>query len=219
MTFAQPRHRLLAPVFGFLLLFGVAGCDPAMDTRTALIIQTLVDADRDLVVTRPTLVAEKYQVMAQGLQPYLRGTALIFYRDLSRYQDSQASILHGTGTEQEPYHRSQAVGDELLQIRSSTRSRRSSHQPYCRGHSANPCPSRPSARAAWTARSTGFAGIRVGPAQAAVLTILEPILRRTPASRCWGRCGSACLPPAPACYPRAPAHAPTQRRQAGRSGG
>lgn len=100
MTFAHLRHRFLAPVFGLHLLFGVAGCDPAMDTRTALITQTLVDADRDLVATRPTLVAEKYQVMAQGLQPYLRGTALLFYRDLSRYQDSQASILHGTGAEQ-----------------------------------------------------------------------------------------------------------------------
>ncbi len=100
MTFAHPKHRFLAPVFGLLVQFGIAGCDPAMDTRTALIIQTLVDADRDLIATRPMLVADKYQAMAEGLQPYLRGTALLFYRDLSRYQDSQASILHGTGAEQ-----------------------------------------------------------------------------------------------------------------------
>ena len=35
---------LCAGVWGLL-----AGCQPTLDTRTALIVQTLVDADRDLI--------------------------------------------------------------------------------------------------------------------------------------------------------------------------
>ena len=100
MIISLGKKRFLGILSGLLVLFGIAACDPAMDTRTALIIQTLMDADRDLIATRPMLVASKYQAMAEGLQPYLRGTALLFYRDLSRYQDGQASILHGSGTEQ-----------------------------------------------------------------------------------------------------------------------
>jgi uncharacterized protein (DUF2252 family) len=75
------------------------GCDPPLDTRSALIVQTMVDADRDLIASRPQLVADKYEKMASGLQPFLRGSAQLFYRDLSRYRDSQGSVLHGKGAE------------------------------------------------------------------------------------------------------------------------
>lgn len=78
----------------------LGGCDAALDTRTALLVQTLVDADRDLAASRPALVAGKYQEMAAGLHPFLRGTATVFYRDLSRYQDGQAALPHGDGAEQ-----------------------------------------------------------------------------------------------------------------------
>ncbi|HNK47264.1 MAG TPA: DUF2252 family protein [Pseudomonadota bacterium] len=86
---------LCAGVWGLL-----AGCQPTLDTRTALIVQTLVDADRDLIANRPALLATKYEVMAEGLQPFLRGTAGIFYRDLSRYQDEAAQVPHGVAAEQ-----------------------------------------------------------------------------------------------------------------------
>lgn len=75
-------------------------CDAPLDTRSALIVQTLVDTDRDLIAMRPALVAAKYEAMAEGPQPFLRGTAVLFYRDRSRYQDAQAALLHGEGAEQ-----------------------------------------------------------------------------------------------------------------------
>lgn len=97
-----PSHRLTG--WPRILLLGICGlvpaCQPSLDTRTALIVQTLVDADRDIVASRPALVASKYEAMAEGLQPFLRGTAAVFYRDLSRYQGSSAEVLHGVGTEQ-----------------------------------------------------------------------------------------------------------------------
>jgi len=97
-------------VVSLLLLVAGAHCDPALDSRTAFIVSTLVDADRDLIASRPTLVASKYEVMASGLQPFLRGTATLFYRDLSRYQGEQAMIPHGEGTEQ-----TQLYGDVHLE--------------------------------------------------------------------------------------------------------
>ena len=93
--------RWLAALLALLGGTALGGCDAALDTRTALLVQTLVDADRDLAASRPELVAGKYQEMAAGLHPFLRGTATVFYRDLSRYQDSQAALPHGDGAEQE----------------------------------------------------------------------------------------------------------------------
>lgn len=81
-----------------VLLLGF-GCDPSLDTRTALIVSTMIDADRDLIAARPTLVSDKYEKMATGLQPFLRGSAQLFYRDLSRYRSASASVLHGPGAE------------------------------------------------------------------------------------------------------------------------
>ncbi len=75
-------------------------CQPSLDTRTALLVQTLIDADRDLIASRPALVSQKYEAMAEGLQPFLRGTAGVFYRDLSRHQAAAAEVLHGEGAEQ-----------------------------------------------------------------------------------------------------------------------
>lgn len=86
-------------VLVFVLVFGGA-CDAPLDTRSALIIQTLLDTDRDLIAMRPALVAAKYEAMAEGPQPFLRGTAVVFYRDRSRYQDAQAALIHGAGAEQ-----------------------------------------------------------------------------------------------------------------------
>jgi uncharacterized protein (DUF2252 family) len=98
-TLAKSRGRglRLAALLGGAAL---AACDPALDTRTALLVQTLVDADRDLVASRPALVAGKYEEMAAAPHPFLRGTAVVFYRDLGRYQDSQAALPHGDGAEQ-----------------------------------------------------------------------------------------------------------------------
>lgn len=90
--------RAAALLFCVLVLSGA--CDAPLDTRSALIIQTLVDTDRDLIAMRPALVAAKYEAMAQGPQPFLRGTAVLFYRDRSRYQDAQAAGIHGDGAEQ-----------------------------------------------------------------------------------------------------------------------
>lgn len=77
-----------------------SGCEPALDARSVLLIDTIINADRDLIATRPGLVARKYQTMAGGLQPFLRGTAAVFYRDLSRYQGDSAMVFHGPLTEQ-----------------------------------------------------------------------------------------------------------------------
>lgn len=82
---------------GAWLLWG--GCDPSLDTRTALMVQTLVDADRDLIAARPGLVAQKYAAMAEGPQPFLRGTAGLFYRDVGRYRGPQSAVAHGDGGE------------------------------------------------------------------------------------------------------------------------
>ncbi len=85
-------------VLWLCLVLGSA-CEPGLDTRTALLVQTLVDADRDLIATRPALVAQKYAAMAIGTQPFLRGTAALFYRDVGRYRGESAALLHGEGGE------------------------------------------------------------------------------------------------------------------------
>ena len=66
----------------------------------SFLLNTLIDSDRDLLSTRPQLVAQKYELMASGLQPFLRGTAVVYYRDISRYQDDRATLPHGEGAEQ-----------------------------------------------------------------------------------------------------------------------
>lgn len=86
--------RFLLPLL--LLCFG---CDPSLDARSALIVGTMIDADRDLIAARPMLVADKYEKMASGLQAFLRGSAQLFYRDLSRYRSASASVLHGPSAE------------------------------------------------------------------------------------------------------------------------
>jgi uncharacterized protein (DUF2252 family) len=91
-------------------LLGGAACQPSMDTRTVFLINTLIDVDRDLIFSRPQLVAQKYEQMASGLQPFLRGTAAVYYRDISRYQGTAASLAHGAGAEQ-----TQLYGDVHLE--------------------------------------------------------------------------------------------------------
>lgn len=86
------------------------GCQPSLDTRTVFLLNTLIDSDRDLLSTRPQLVAQKYELMTSGLQPFLRGTAVAYYRDISRYQDDRASLPHGEGAEQ-----TQLYGDVHLE--------------------------------------------------------------------------------------------------------
>lgn len=99
-----------------LTLSTVAACQPSVDTRTAFLLNTLIDTDRDLLAMRPQQVAEKYEQMASGLQPFLRGTATVYYRDLSRYQDARASLPHGPGAEQ-----TQLYGDVHLENLGVTR--------------------------------------------------------------------------------------------------
>ena len=48
---------------------------------------------------RPGLVAQKYAAMAEGPQPFLRGTAGLFYRDVGRYRGPQSAVAHGDGGE------------------------------------------------------------------------------------------------------------------------
>lgn len=96
-----------------LLLLGVlvaAACQPPLDTRTVFLLNTLIDSDRDLLAMRPQLVAQKYGLMASGLQPFLRGTAPVYYRDISRYQDGRAAVPHEAGAEQ-----TQLYGDVHLE--------------------------------------------------------------------------------------------------------
>ena len=89
---------------------GNAACQPSLDTRTAFLVNTLIDSDRDLLAMRPLLLAQKYEQMAGGLQPFLRGTATVYYRDISRYQDARAAVRHGPGAEQ-----TQLYGDVHLE--------------------------------------------------------------------------------------------------------
>lgn len=97
--------------FCFLVSFWAGlGCQPSLDTRTVFLLNTLIDSDRDLLSTRPQLVAQKYELMASGLQPFLRGTAVAYYRDISRYQDGRATLPHGEGAEQ-----TQLYGDVHLE--------------------------------------------------------------------------------------------------------
>jgi len=63
---------------------GCGGARGADDAREALLVQTLVEADRELAFLRPERVAAKYVLMQSGAQPFLRGTAGVFYRDLTR---------------------------------------------------------------------------------------------------------------------------------------
>lgn len=100
----------LLPAVLFTWILAAAGCQPSMDTRTVYLINTLIDVDRDLIQSRPLLVAQKYEQMAAGLQPFLRGTATVYYRDLSRYQGMRASLPHGSGAEQ-----TQLYGDVHLE--------------------------------------------------------------------------------------------------------
>lgn len=104
------------PVLVFAWLLTAAACQPSMDTRTVFLINTLIEADRDLILSRPQLVAQKYEQMAAGLQPFLRGTATVYYRDLSRYQGMNASLAHGAGAEQ-----TQLYGDAHLENLGVTR--------------------------------------------------------------------------------------------------
>lgn len=95
---------------GPALLALLVACQPSLDTRTAFLVNTLIDSDRDLLAMRPQLVAQKYEQMAEGLQPFLRGTATVYYRDIARYQDERAALPHGAGAEQ-----TQLYGDVHLE--------------------------------------------------------------------------------------------------------
>lgn len=110
MRQAAARGPWLLPVLLFTWLAGAASCQPSIDTRTVYLINTMIDVDRDLIQSRPRLVAQKYEQMASGLQPFLRGTAAVYYRDISRYQGRLASLAHGTGAEQ-----TQLYGDVHLE--------------------------------------------------------------------------------------------------------
>ncbi len=85
--------------WAYLILL-TAGCAGAGSARQALIVDTLIDADRDLIAMRPTLVAEKYQQMATEDTPqdYLRGNATIFYRDRTAVLGSDTTV-HAEGSE------------------------------------------------------------------------------------------------------------------------
>lgn len=106
----RPGFARLVPALVLMGLLGGAACQPSMDTRTVFLVNTLIDVDRDLIFSRPQLVAQKYEQMASGLQPFLRGTAAVYYRDISRYQGTAASLAHGAGAEQ-----TQLYGDVHLE--------------------------------------------------------------------------------------------------------
>src|SRR5262249_35104344 len=91
VTQTSPPTDYEAPV-RILLLALLAACS-SEDPRTALIVNTLVREDLDLIALRPDRVAEKYAAMTQDPQTYLRGTAGIFYRDMERLDG--AGLHHG----------------------------------------------------------------------------------------------------------------------------
>lgn len=66
--------------------------------RAAFLVDTLVDADRDLVAERPDLVAGKYAKMATDEQTFLRGTPAVFYRDHAAGAGDE-EVTHGDGAE------------------------------------------------------------------------------------------------------------------------
>lgn len=79
-----------------------AACGDGGSARRALIVQALVEQDRALAYLRPELVAQKYVEMASAPQPFLRGTAAIFYRDLTRLDgasDGRNTLPHTSATE------------------------------------------------------------------------------------------------------------------------
>lgn len=77
---------------GTLLLVGACRRDDD-DGRRAFVVGTLVTQDRDLSAERPALVAEKYRLMAEGPQEFLRGTAALFYRDLGAAPRAAAEVV------------------------------------------------------------------------------------------------------------------------------
>lgn len=96
----RPAWRAAAPAQ--LLLWGaltLAACSGATTDRSAVIVQTLVEQDRDFIGLRPQLVQEKYRRMAESPQTFLRGTAALFYRDLTARLGT-LTARHGAGSEQ-----------------------------------------------------------------------------------------------------------------------
>jgi uncharacterized protein (DUF2252 family) len=85
-----------------LIVLVTAGCSDAVSSgdaaRAALIVDTLVYADQDLIALRPDLVAQKYLQMSTTPQTFLRGTSHLFYRDLTR-NEGDGTLIHGDGAE------------------------------------------------------------------------------------------------------------------------
>ena len=77
---------------------GCSGAD-AQDARGALVVRTLVEADRDFIGLRPEWVQAKYRLMAESPQSFLRGTAGLFYRDLTA-RDGTLTARGGPGAAQ-----------------------------------------------------------------------------------------------------------------------
>ena len=73
--------RLVGPL---ALLGACAGAADADALRKALLVDAIVDDNRIWLSRDPTLLAYKYQTMADDPYDYLRGTASVFLQDLSR---------------------------------------------------------------------------------------------------------------------------------------
>lgn len=98
-----PAWRAAAPFarlkLGLCAALALCACSGATEDRGAVIVQTLVEADRDFIGLRPQLVQEKYRRMAESPQTFLRGAAALFYRDLTA-RVGTVTARHGAGSEQ-----------------------------------------------------------------------------------------------------------------------
>jgi uncharacterized protein (DUF2252 family) len=95
----MPRLGVLCSLL--LSACGLSACGGARtydDGRTALIVTTLIEADRELLYLRAPEVALKYEEMATTPQAYLRGTAALYFRDMTR-QLGSGTLPHGAGAE------------------------------------------------------------------------------------------------------------------------
>jgi len=94
-----------APILAFsrLLALSLCGCAGTDAGRLSLVIGTLVEDDQALLLSRPDRVADKYQAMTETAQTFLRGTAGVYYRDVSALRGPFA-LPHGTDAERVPLY-------------------------------------------------------------------------------------------------------------------
>lgn len=79
-----------------VLVVALAGCAaPSTDPRLARIIDTLADDNYALALREPALVAMKLRKMQRGPYEWMRGTAVLYWRDLTEPGEPRAATSFG----------------------------------------------------------------------------------------------------------------------------